>query len=250
MPGTRTARGSYNVGGTREPKQPSPTATPVRSTEGPQPGKRGRPKGSRNKPKGIIPSELTEKMLPALQKQLSPESFEYVEGVLKKGKPIQTRRELDVMIAMLARNLMAALTDETLSLAEVGFRKDITERLKILNSMLTLRHQIEKNSDDGSKPGESVLIKLVGDRQLLDNGRLGVLVGLQPGSLVGDADRAGRAAPPPRTVPDQVLERPLPGESGEQVEADWLLDSDSSGGAAQGSDHPGVQGELHLDQPD
>lgn len=161
-------------------------------------------------------------MLPTLQKQLSPESYEYIEGVLKKGKPIETKRELDVMIAMLARNLIAAITNETLTLNESGFRKDITERLKILNSMLTLRHQIEKASDDGNKPGEHTLLKLVGDRKLLDGGRLGLLVGVQPGGVVGDADGTGRQPVQVGAVSDQVLERPLLGTGGEQVEADRL----------------------------
>lgn len=221
MPGTRTARGSY-AGSSEVARNDTDPSTPAKPTEGPRPGKRGRPKGSRNKPKGLIPSELTEVMLPTLQKQLSPESFEYIEGVLKKGRPIETKRELDVMIAMLARNLIAAITHETGGLEQHGFRKDITERLKILNSMLTLRHQIDKASDDGNKPGESVLLKLVGDRKLLDGRRLGVLVGDATGSLVGDADGPGREAVRVGAVSSPVPERPLLGAGGEQVEADRL----------------------------
>lgn len=180
---------------------------------------RGRPKGSKNKPKGLVPAELTEKMLPLLQKQLSPESFDYIEGVLKRGKPIETKRELDVMIAMLARNLMPAMVHETLPVDEGGlgglqYRKDVTERLKILNSMLTLRRQIEKEQDDSDKPANSVLVKLVGER--LDNARVGILVGIQPGAVAGDADRAGRQADTIRAVPDQVSERPLLGTGGKQ----------------------------------
>ena len=219
MPGTRTVRGSHNVGGAEDRERTDPSQ---RSTEGSRPGKRGRPLGSKNKPKGLVPSELTEKMLPTLQKQLSPESFEYIEGVLKKGKPIETKRELDVMIAMLARNLIAAITHETTGLEDHGFRKDITERLKILNSMLTLRHQIEKASDEGNKPGESVLLKLVGDRKLLDGKRLGILVGDGASPVAGDADRTGRQAVRAGAVPDSLPERPLLGTSGEQVEADRL----------------------------
>lgn len=220
MPGTRTARGTYAGSSEITKKVADAPATPTRSTEGSRPGKRGRPKGSKNKPKGLVPSEMTEVMLPTLQKQLSPESFAYVEGVLKKGKPIETKRELDVMIAMLARNLIAALTNETLALQEVGFRKDITERLKILNSMLTLRHQIEKVSNDGDKPGEQVLLKLVGDRNILDGRRLGILVGDAASGVAGDTDRAGRETVRVGAVPSPVPERPLLGEGSEQVEAD------------------------------
>lgn len=215
MPGTRTARGTY--AGSREvgKKIADPSAPPSRSTESPKPGKRGRPPGSKNRPKGLVPSELTEKMLPTLQRQLSPESFEYIEGVLKKGKPIETKRELDVMIAMLARNLIAAITHETDGLEQFGFRKDITERLKILNSMLTLRHQIDKASDDGNKPGEHTLLKLVGDRKLLDGRRFGVLVGDPTGGLAGDADGAGRETVRVGAVSGEIPERPLLSTGGE-----------------------------------
>lgn len=223
MPQTRPARGPYagsTVGRNHELEGRSSTpATTTRNTEGSKPGMRGRPKGSKNKPKGLVPAELTEKMLPLLQKQLSPESFDYIEGVLKRGKPIETKRELDVMIAMLARNLMPAMVHETLPVDEGGlgglqYRKDVTERLKILNSMLTLRRQIEKEQDDSDKPANSVLVKLVGER--LDNARVGILVGIQPGAVAGDADRAGRQADTIRAVPDQVSERPLLGTGGKQ----------------------------------
>lgn len=232
MPMTKTLHGmraGSTQGKHRELVDTTPKAGSAtkRSTEGSRLGKRGRPKGSKNKPKGLMPSDLTEKLLPVLEKQLAPESFEYIESVLKGGRPLDTKRELDVIIALLARNLMPAIVHETLPPEEGGlggtvFRKDVTERLKILNSFLTLRHQIEKLQDEGSKPGESVLLKLVGDRKLLDSGRLGVLVGVQPGTMAGDADRVGRQADQAGALSDQVLERPLLGTSGEQVEADRL----------------------------
>lgn len=218
MPRTHTLRGTVTGSQHRDLMRPDASDNPSRSVEAarPQVGKKaGRPRGSKNKPKGIITSEVTEKMLPVLQKQLSPESYEYVKGVLKQGRPIETKRELDVMIAMLARNLIAALADETMNL-DAGFRKDLTERLKVINSMLTLRHQIEKNSDDGSKPGESVLVKVIGDRKLLDNGRLGVLVGVQPGGVAGTVDGTGRTPDRVGAVSDQLPERPLLSTSGEQ----------------------------------
>lgn len=219
MPVTRTLRGSY-AGGRKE-STTDPEATGERGDTAGKP-KRGRPIGSKNRPKGLVPAELTEKMLPMLAKQLSPESFEYVEGVIKHGRPIETKRELDVVIAMLARNIIPALINETLPEEAGGsggqYRKDVTERLKILNSFLTLRHQIEKTQDDGTKPGESVLLKLVGDRNIA--GRLGVLVGVQSGVLAGDTDGTGREANDLGAVPDQVPQRPLLGTSGEQVEAD------------------------------
>jgi hypothetical protein len=82
---------------------------------------------------------------------------------------------------------------------KVVFRRDVTERLKVLNSLLGLRHQVEKNKDEG-KDGEQPLVKIVADRNLLANGRLGILVGSVPGSVAGNSDGTGWGSLPARTV--------------------------------------------------
>lgn len=221
----------------------------VRATEGPKDtgavsrGKGGRPVGSKNKPKSLIPTELAEAMLLTMEKQLPPEHFAYMKGVIKDGKAISTKQELDALVLLLSRNLYPALISETMP--HIGkdedgedvdtgpvFRRDVTERLKVLNSLLSLRHQIDKR-DDGDNGEQKPLLKVWADRNL--NGRFAILVDGRPlgpsgdeqVGLAGDADRAGRGADEARAVPNPLPERPLALPSGEQGEADWLLDGDS-----------------------
>jgi head-tail adaptor len=102
-----------------------------------------------------------------------------------------TEKELDILILLLGRNLHPALIGEMSGEEEmkvdeetgaittekkVVFRRDVTERLKVLNSLLSLRHQVEKNKDDG-KDGEQPLLKIVASRDLMSGGRLGILIG-------------------------------------------------------------------------
>lgn len=176
---------------------------------------RGRPKGSTNKSKSLVPTELADKMLVAMQEVLPPEHYEYMKKVIKGGDVVSTERELDILILLLGRNLHPALIGEMVPKSEptfdeetgevtgettnVVFRKDVTERLKVLNSLLTLRHQVEK-AKDTEKDGEQPLLTIVANRSLLDGGRLGILVGGLSGPMVGDADGTGRPTIPPRTV--------------------------------------------------
>jgi hypothetical protein len=178
---------------------------------------RGRPKGSKNRSKSLVPTELAEQLLIRFEGQIPPEHYEYLKKVVKGGEAVSTERELDILILLLGRNLHPALVEEMDGQEEleldpetgevlgttkkVVFRRDVTERLKVLNSLLGLRHQVEKNKEP-EKDGEQPLLKIVADRQLLAGGRLGILVGGVPGSMVGDADGTGRGAIPARTVSD------------------------------------------------
>lgn len=160
---------------------------------------RGRPPGAKNKPKSLVPTELAESMLVAMEGTLPPEHFKYLKGVIKNGDAISTERELDILILLLGRNLHPALISEAMGAeeddepedemepqphggalkrktAKAYFRKDVTERLKVLQSLLNLRHQMEKSKDE-QKDGQQPLIQIVADRNLLDGGRLGVLIG-------------------------------------------------------------------------
>lgn len=175
----------------------------------------GRPTGSRNKSKSLIPTELADQMLVKMQGQIPAEHFEYLKRVIKGGDVVSTEKELDILIVLLGRNLHPALIEETfgepeeeqepqphggtLTRTRTVFRKDVTERLKVLNSLLTLRHQIDKAKDE-EKDGKQPLLTIVADRNILEGGRLGILVGSVPGPVVGNADRAGWAAVPSRTV--------------------------------------------------
>lgn len=182
----------------------------VRSTEGPKPtenasraGRRGqrgpgRPKGSQNRPKGLVPKDLANEILLQMKEQLPAEHFDYMKGVIAEGKAISTKQELDTLILLLSRNLYGALIDEMRPPAEPEnledalelvkdtgstkpkqqFRRDVTERLKVLNSFLTLRNNIEK-AEKPEDSGESPVVKLWAARGM--QGRLAILVqGMTP----------------------------------------------------------------------
>ncbi len=188
---------------------------------------RGRPPGSKNKSKSLVPVELADELLLKMKDTLPAEHYEYLKGVVKQGDAIATEKELDILILLLGRNLHPALIEETIAFDEepdevteelegqahggalkrnrtvTFFRKDVTERLKVLQSLLNLRHQMEKSKDE-QKDGKQPLIQIVADRNLLDGGRLGILVGGVSGSVVGDTDGTGRPTLPPRTVSGKV----------------------------------------------
>lgn len=179
----------------------------------------GRPAGSKNKSKSLVPTELADQMLVKMQGSIPAAHFEYLKKVIKGGDVVSTEKELDILIVLLGRNLHPALIAETfpsedgidddelepqphggaLKRTNPVFRKDVTERLKVLNSLLTLRHQIDKSKDE-EKDGKQPLLTIVADRNLLDGGRLGILVGAASGPMAGNADGVGRPAVPPRTV--------------------------------------------------
>lgn len=224
-----------------------PHRAPARSTEGSRPvragsqgARGGRPKGSKNRPKGILPTELANTILLQLKDTLPPEHFEYMRGVIREGKSISTKTELDTLILILNRNLLPALViegmgvgepvdeaddedffaDEDVTSADTAvrkamepklkmpvFRKDVTERLKVLQGLLSLRNQVEKRDAD-LQTEEKSIIRVVGQRGL-DSDRLRILIGVESGSLVERVDGVGHQADSPRAVPDQVPERPL-----------------------------------------
>lgn len=176
---------------------------------------RGRPKGSTNKSKSLVPTELADQMLLQFEGVIPAEHFNYLKSVVKGGGVVSTERELDILILLLGRNLHPALvaemggevetivdeeTGQVSTARKVVFRRDVTERLKVLQGLLSLRHQVEKNKDDG-KDGEQPLLKIVADRSLLDGGRIGILVGRVSGDVAGDSDGIGRLSIPSGTVP-------------------------------------------------
>jgi hypothetical protein len=175
-------------------------------------------------------------ILLAMKDQVPPEHYEYLKGVIKDGKTVSTKSELDTLILLLGRNLWAALIDEMRPptppeniedamemVKDTGdtapkqwFRRDVTERLKALTSLLTLRANIEKR-DEGKPPDGSDLIITIADRRGFDAGRLAVLVGNVPGSDPRIVDGVGRGPDEARTVSGSLAERPLGLPSGEQV---------------------------------
>lgn len=210
----------------------------VRTTEGSRPGKRGRPAGSVNKSRSLVPKAVGAKLLDHMQEQLSPEQFDYLKGVIRDGKPIQTKDEIDTLIALLSRNLYPALIAEMLPPEEGGlggvYRKDVTDRLKIVQGLLNLRHQIDKNDEPDNTKSDTILSITAKRGFNLD--RLGILVGQQSVSLERSPDGVGGQADAVRALPDTLSERPLDDEGSEQGTADWILNSHSDGGSTLGHD--------------
>lgn len=227
-----------------------PTRSPAqRETEGVRAGAvsrgdrgtrgRGRPTGSKNKPKGLIPLPMAEDLIRSLQPMLPPGQLTYLRDVVKNGAAIDTKRELDTLILLLNRNIWPALIaeglpqdadieDETIEELEGQphggalkrqreqpvFRKDVTERLKVLNSLLSLRAQLDKREAEADNNDEQPILRIFADRSISD--RVGVLVGYQPGGVSGNPDGTEREPIRVGAVPNPAPERPLALPSGEQ----------------------------------
>lgn len=210
------------------------------------PRKAGRPPGSKNKPKGLLPKDLASEILLQMKAVLPEDQYEYMKGVIREGKAISTKQELDTLIIILNRNLIPAIVAESMMPDEPAeeddpdeffkdgdnqdtaidkatkkskirmpvFRKDITERLKVMQGLLTLRNQVEKRDSD-STDDEKPILRIVGGRGL-DASRVRVLIGVESSPLVGDDDGTGQSSDSPRTVSDQIPERSVVLPVGEQ----------------------------------
>jgi hypothetical protein len=165
---------------------------PVARGQAPR-GKGGRPKGSKNKPKGLIPLPVAEDLILSLQPVLPPEQIRYLRSVIKDGAALDTRKELDTLIMLLNRSIWPALVSEAVpySTDSIGavvtdedpdetddtddaptkesrpsttiLRRDVTDRLKVLTSLLNLSHSLdkgEKAQEDETQP----VLKLFADR--------------------------------------------------------------------------------------
>lgn len=259
-----------------------PQLAGVRSTEGSRAGQkrpgsasaqgpkkpRGRPPGSPNRPKSLLPANVADQILLQMKDMLPREHFDYMKGVIKDGKAISTKTELDALILLLSRNLYPALVMEQVTVEEGDkgddffkededdgrstaeqvvdkklkmpvFRKDVTERLKVLQGLLSLRNQVEKRDADDATDGKEQVLRIVAGRGI-DTDRLRVLVGIESGSVAGNSDGVGRPDQA-RTVSDQVPERQELLPSSVEGEADWVLDGDSGRGPV----HVGDETEVH-----
>jgi len=189
-----------------------------------------------------------------MEGMLPKEHFEYMKGVIRDGKAISTKTELDTLILLLSRNLYPALVMEQMpevnkqesaedffadpdapqstaeqvvdnTLKMPVFRKDVTERLKVLQGLLSLRNQVEKR-DSESMGTEKPILTIAGKRLADNDQRLRILIGIESSTVAGNPDGTGWSADETGTVPDQVPERQIVLQTGEQVETDRVLDGD------------------------
>ena len=191
--------------------------------------RRGRPQGSKNKPKSLIPADIAGQLLDVMKDRLPGEHYEYMKSVIVKGESIATEREVDALITLVRGSLMPYLAMEAMPLPVLddegepvlgedgqpksyfpGINRDVTDRLKLLNSLLGLKDSIEKRKEGEDDDGkEHVLLKLVASKSL-DPGRLAFLAGIQPGSVAGDAGGTGRLELGSGAVSGPVAERQEP----------------------------------------
>lgn len=179
-----------------------------------------------------------------MQEQLSPDQYDYLRGVVQDGRPIKTKDEIDTLITLLTRNLYPALIHEMMPEEEGGlggiYRKDVTDRLKVVQGLLNLRHQTDKRDEPDNDKSDTILT--ITARRGFDLDRLGILIGKQRNDLDGSADGTRGQTYEIGAVPDTVSERPLSLPNSEQGETDRVLDSDSDGGGALVYDEDELQG--------
>lgn len=223
----------------------SNAASHGRNPEGHGRNKGGRPPGSRNRPKQLVPTEMANAILLAMKDTLPPDHLEYMKGVMREGKSISTKHELDVLVMLLSRNLMPVLIEETLpKKGEDGkalpaeFRRDVTERLKVLSSMLGLRHQIDKRDEPAN--GTEPLLQIFAGRGI-DPGRIAILIDRASG-VVGSPDGARLVTDEARALPDSIPERQVEIQDSEQVSPSGILNGDFWRDDSDGSDEGILQG--------
>lgn len=207
----------------------------------------GRPKGSKTRAKSLIPQEVANELLLKLQPLMTPEQYDYMKGVIRDGKSIIAERELDVLIAALRVQVLTGMAveadgvDETAGipkemLDELGitekpkslvkmpaFSKDVTERLKVLQSLLGEKLKMERSRDEAADNRSKPILEIFA-RRGIGAERLGVAVGPVPGGLGGSTDYFELRADGTRALPDSVLERPISAEDSGEEQADWVLD--------------------------
>jgi hypothetical protein len=209
-----------------EGRQPDSASFQEKATETKR--QRGRPKGSRNKSKALIPTELASQLLLEMKDVLPPDHYEYIRKVIREGAAVSVQREVQIMLLLLGRNLLPAILEETRRKDdETGeedpyFRKDVTERLKVWNSLASILHQLEKNepeSDTREKPIAEIFARSGVDRQ-----RIEVLVSHERSDMGRDPNGVRGAEAEAGTVSDQLPERPLDIQDSEQGATIRVLD--------------------------
>ena len=201
---------------------------------------RGRPSGSKNKSKSIVPAEVANEILNKLKPVLPEEHYEYMRGVIAKGRKIDIERELDVVIMLLNRQLIPALIVETEGKVEDGdeemspeqlsstikmpaFSKSVSERLKVVQGFMEMKLRMERHKDESKQEKQQPILTVFAQRGI-DIQRLGIIAGAVTSSVGGSPDNAGGPADSARTVSDTIPQRQLAESSSGQSATDWILD--------------------------
>jgi hypothetical protein len=173
-----------------------------------------------------VPQEVATKLLAVVEGYLPKEHTDYLRKVIKDGAVLSTKHELDILLAVLNRNLMFAMLEEmpreiidpvtkARTLKAYMPNKDITDRIKAAKEMLSLRNTIDKGEREGDDPDQPLLTIIAG--RGVDPARLRLLVGLdagrlslpssdEPGVLLGESLRVEQPADGLGALPDQISE--------------------------------------------
>lgn len=219
------------------------TASVYKATETKR--QRGRPKGALNKPKALVPKEMALAILDKMEPMMEKEDYEYHKSVILRGKKIAVERELDILILLLRQQLVPALIAElegeplpegvedpqASAIKMPEFKKEITERLKVLQSMISLKMQQERSRSDTPVNGNPI-VQIFANRQLAGD-RLRIAVEHKSGSVGGSTDDSEWESDSSREVPVALLERPisLPGRG--ESPSDRPVNDDSIGDSSR-----------------
>lgn len=213
---------------------------------------RGRPLGSKNKPKGLLPKEFAAEFLGVVRELLPPEHYEEMRQAIQEGKSISTLAEARITLKLMGPPIWKRLIDEARpkaqatdidpdALEEIGgspvreqtFSRDLNERLKVYMSLMDFVDKSERRDDEAADPRQKPILEVFA-RRGIDSERLRILVGVESGSVGGNADEAGGQGSQPRAIPDTIPERQGGVPDSEEVKADWIVDGSSDRGSVVG----------------
>jgi hypothetical protein len=215
---------------------------------------RGRPAGSKNKAKGLIPKEFAAEFLGVIKQILPPEHYEEMRAAIQEGKTISTLAEARITLKLMGPPIWQRLLEESRpkvqatdidpdALEEIGgapepklsFSRDLNERMKIYLSLIDFIDKSERRDDEATDSRSKPIIEVFA-RRGIDSERLRILVGVESGSVGGNANEAGGQSSYTRTIPDTLPERQVSVPDSEEIEADWVEHSPSGGSGVGGDD--------------
>jgi hypothetical protein len=213
---------------------------------------RGRPVGSRNKPRGLIPKELANEFLGVVQTLLPAEHYEEMKSAIKDGKSISVLSEAKITLKLMGPPIWKRLIDEGSKQVQkpagidadmvdeigeaplpAGFSRDLNERMKIYMGLMEFIDKAERRNDEGTPSSKKPILEIFA-RRGVDGDRLRILVGIESGSVGGDANQSGRQALGIGTIPDTLPQRSVNVQDHEQGTTTGYLPDDIGGDSTLG----------------
>jgi hypothetical protein len=213
---------------------------------------RGRPVGSKNRPHGLIPKELASEFLGVVKSILPEEHYEEMRLAIKEGKSISVLSEAKITLKLMGPPIWKRLIDEGTKQAQApagidadmvdeigtvpppaGFSRDLNERMKIYMGLMEFIDKSERRNDEGTPNSKKPILEIFA-RRGVDGDRLRLLIGVESGSVGGDADKFGRQAISSGALPDTLPQRSVNVPDTEQEPTDGSFTDDISGDSTLG----------------